>query len=299
MVAIDIYLNETTRHANLILPPATGLESEHYDLIFHVLAVRNSAKYSPPLFEIDENQRHDWQIYRELAQRLGSGERPYDPTHPLNQLDLASLLDFGLQNGPYGKDGLSLARLKDAVHGLDLGPLQERLPERLFTPDKRIDLIPEPMTADLDRVAQTFLTDAHNETEYDLSLIGRRQLRSNNSWMHNSERLMRGKARCTVLMNPADAAQRSLIDGQQVKVASKVGCINLPLELDEGMMTGVVSIPHGWGHNRPGIDLTVAGRHPGASINDLTDQNSLDQLTGNAALTGLKVNVKPAPPTIT
>jgi anaerobic selenocysteine-containing dehydrogenase len=294
MVAIDIYLNETTRHANIILPPATGLETAHYDLIFHVLAVRNSAKYSPPLYETAEDQRHDWQIYRALAQRLGAGERPYDPTHPLNQYEPETLLDLGLQMGPYGKEGLSMARLKEAVHGVDLGPLQERLPERLFTEDKRINLVPEPMTADLERVRQVFFNEAAGNNGYDLSLIGRRQLRSNNSWMHNAERLVRGKERCTVLMNPADAAQRNLVDGQQVQVKSRVGCIELPLELDEGMMAGVVSIPHGWGHGRSGVVLSVAAAHAGASINDLTDEALLDEMTGNAALIGVKVRVSTA-----
>jgi anaerobic selenocysteine-containing dehydrogenase len=291
MVAIDIYLNETTRHANMILPPTTGLETDHYDLIFHVLAVHNSAKYSPALYEAGAEQRHDWQIYRELARRLGSGDRPYDANHPMNQYDPAALLDFGLQMGPYGKDGLSMARLKEEVHGVDLGPMAERLPERLFTEDKRIELVPEMMTADLGRVQEVFFNGAAGHNGYDLTLIGRRQLRSNNSWMHNAERLVRGRERCTVLMNPADAAERNLADGQRVKVESAVGCVELPLEVDEGMMAGVVSIPHGWGHDRPGVALIVAGRHAGASINDLTDEGLVDELTGNAALIGVRIKV--------
>lgn len=294
MVAIDIYLNETTRHANLILPPATGLETAHYDILFHLLAVRNSAKYSPPLYEIAGDQRHDWQIYLALAQRLGAGEAPSDSGQPVNQYQPETLLDLGLQMGPYGQEGLSLARLKEAVHGVDLGPLQTRLPERLFTEDKRINLVPQPMAADLERVRRVFFNGTAGQNGYDLALIGRRQLRSNNSWMHNAERLVRGKERCTVLMNPADAAERNLVDGQQVRVESRVGGIELPLEVDAGMMTGVVSIPHGWGHGRDGVVMSIAAAHAGASLNDLTDEALLDQLTGNAALVGVRVRVEMA-----
>jgi anaerobic selenocysteine-containing dehydrogenase len=143
-------------------------------------------------------------------------------------------------------------------------------------------------------VRQVFFNEAAGNNGYDLSLIGRRQLRSNNSWMHNAERLVRGKERCTVLMNPADAAQRNLVDGQQVQVKSRVGCIELPLELDEGMMAGVVSIPHGWGHGCSHVKLSVAAAHAGASINDLTDEALLDEMTGNAALIGVKVRVSTA-----
>jgi anaerobic selenocysteine-containing dehydrogenase len=296
MVAIDIYINETTRHANIILPPTTGLETEQYDLIFHVLAVSNHAKYSPPLYRAAENQMHDWQIFRELARRLGSADRPYDSNHPLNQFDPAMLLDYGLQMGPYGKDGLSLAMLKEEVHGVDLGPLETRLPERLFTEDKRILLVPEPMVTDLKRVERVFLNRTANGkvgnfNGYDLSLIGRRQLRSNNSWMHNAKRLVRGKDRCTLLMNPRDAAERELENGQRVRVESAVGSIELPLEVDEGIMSGVVSVPHGWGHGRPGVEMAVAADHAGASLNDLTDEGLLDELTGNAALVGVRVKV--------
>jgi anaerobic selenocysteine-containing dehydrogenase len=223
---------------------------------------------------------------------MSSESRPYDPDQPLNQYEPARLIDFGLQMGPYGKDGLSLAQLKEAVHGVDLGAMISQLPERLFTDDKRITLVPEEMTADLERVKLVFFNGRVGQNGFDLSLIGRRQLRSNNSWMHNSARLMRGKGRCTVLMNPADAADRGLADGQVVMVESQVGCIELPLELDEGLMAGVVCIPHGWGHDRPGVSLSVAGRQAGVSINDLTDERALDEMTGNAALVGVGVTVK-------
>ena len=291
MLAIDIYLNETTRHAHLILPPTTGLETEHYDVLFHILAVRNTAKYSLPLYEPDADTRHDWQIYRALAERLATPDRPYDAAHPLNQMTPAMLLDFGLRTGPYGKDGLSLDTLRANPHGLDLGPLQPRLPGRLFTPDKRINLLPAPLVQDLQRVQAVFFEGAHQADGFDLTLIGRRDLRSNNSWMHNSRRLVRGKDRCTVLMHPDDATARGLADGQRVAVQSRVGCIELPLEVSEAMMPGVVSIPHGWGHDRRGMRLAVAQAHAGASLNDLTDETFLDELTGNAALSGVPVRV--------
>ncbi|MCW5849698.1 MAG: molybdopterin-dependent oxidoreductase [Anaerolineae bacterium] len=283
MLAIDIYLNETTRHAHLILPPTTGLETEHYDVLFHILAVRNTAKYSPPLYEPDTDTRHDWQIYRALAQRLATPERPYDTAHPLNQMTPAMILDFGLRTGPYGKDGLSLDTLRANPHGVDLGPLQPRLPDHLFTPDKRIDLLPALLVQDLQRARAAFFNGVTHTDGFNLTLIGRRDLRSNNSWMHNSRRLVRGKDRCTVLMHPDDAAARGLADGQRVAVQSRVGCIELPLEVSAAMLPGVVSIPHGWGHDRRGVRLAVAQEHAGASLNDLTDKTFLDELTGNTA----------------
>ncbi len=291
MLAIDIYLNETTRHAHLILPPTTGLETEHYDVFFHVLAVRNTAKYSPALYDPGPDARHDWQIYRALAERLATPERPYDAAHPLNQMTPAMILDFGLRTGPYGKGGLSLDTLRANPHGLDLGPLQPRLPERLFTADKRIDLLPAPLVSDLARMQAAFFDGAAPADGFDLTLIGRRDLRSNNSWMHNSRRLVRGADRCTVLMHPDDAAARGLADGQRVAVRSRVGCIELPLEVSADVMPGVVSIPHGWGHDRRGVRLAVAEAHTGASLNDLTDETLLDELTGNAALSGVRVRV--------
>jgi anaerobic selenocysteine-containing dehydrogenase len=295
MASIDIYHNETTRHAHHLLPPTTGLETEHYDLVFHVFAVRNSAKYSPALYPPADSARHDWQIFRALTQRLATEQRPYDPANPLNQMTPAMMVDFALRTGPYGRDGLSLEKLQAEPHGVDLGPLQPRFPERLFTPGKRIQLVPEPMVQDLTRVQQTFFNGRAPSNGRDLTLIGRRQLRSNNSWMHNSARLVRGKERCTLLMHPDDAAVRGLTDGQTVLVESNTGRIELPLELTGDIMPGVVSIPHGWGHDRPGVRLRVAQRHAGASLNDLTDETLLDDLTGNAALVGLPIQVHALP----
>ena len=309
MVAIDIYINETTRHANIILPPTTGLETEHYDLVFHVLAVRNTAKYSPPLLAPVENARHDWQIFQELRQRMTG--QPLPTRHsPQDKLDFFArmqpdqIVDLALRYGPYGahgfnqkklrqqgKQGLKLPNLKRQPHGVDLGPLQPILTQRLCTPNRRIQLAPELIVADLDRVRETWLNGSANGQT--LTLIGRRQLRSNNSWMHNSPRLVRGKDRCTLLMHPDDALARNLTDGLMVKVCSRTGEIQLPLAVTDTMMPGVVSIPHGWGHGREGVQLATAVKHPGASINDLTDEQQIDQLTGNAAFCGVPVWVEP------
>ncbi|MCW1969035.1 MAG: molybdopterin-dependent oxidoreductase [Anaerolineae bacterium] len=298
MVAIDIYINETTRHAHIILPPTAGLECEHYDIIFHVLAIHNSAKYSPPLFAAAPDQRHDWQIYQALVQALG-GSPVDEAMSSAKSMTPAQLLDLGLRYGPYGASGLSLDKLKAEPHGVDLGPLQPRLPERLFTPDKRIQLAPDLFLNDLARVQAVFKisevsepSEASKTSEgYDLMLIGRRHLRSNNSWMHNSERLVRGKDRCTVLMHPHDAATRGLHPQQTVTIKSRVGQVSLPLEISDDVMLGVGSVPHGWGHDRAGTRLQVAQRQAGVSINDLTDEVFLDDLTGNAAFSGVQVSV--------
>jgi anaerobic selenocysteine-containing dehydrogenase len=303
MVAIDFYLNETTRHAQLILPPTFALEREHYDLVFHVFGVRNTAKYSAPLFAPDPDARHDWQIYDALARRLEAARRPRLGAWLAGRLRGALgprlLLDLALRTGPYGcgfrpwRAGLNLARLERAVHGIDLGALGRCLPERLATKNRRIDLAPAPLLADLGRLAGR-LEALSSSSGDSLALIGRRDVRSNNSWMHNSRRLVKGPRRCTLLMHPADAAARGLADGMLVSVRSRVGSVQLPLEVSDQMMAGVVSLPHGWGHGRPGTRLEVAALHPGVSINDLTDELRLDSLSGNAAFNGTEVTVVPA-----
>ncbi|MFQ5527857.1 MAG: molybdopterin-dependent oxidoreductase, partial [Thermoanaerobaculia bacterium] len=249
-VAIDIYLNETTRHADIILPPTTGLECDHYDVVFHVLAIRNTAKFSPALFDPADDARHDWQIYRELARRLASEEHPFDESLPANQATPLQLLDFGLRAGPYGGEGLTLKTLAEAVHGIDLGPLEPCLPARLFTEDGLVHLAPEEITRDLARV-ETLLT-GDNGDGFDLVLIGRRHLRSNNSWMHNSERLVMGPELCTALLHPDDAAERGVESGQPVTIESRAGRIGIRAEVSDRIMPGVVSVPHGWGHDRDG-----------------------------------------------
>lgn len=305
-VAVDFYLNETTRHAQLVLPPTSPLERSHYDLVFHLLAVRNTANYSPALFEPGPDQRHDWQIlhgittrlsdlrgHRSLAQRLGDAA--------LGRLGPERVVDAGLRMGPYGlkargRDMLSLAALRRQPHGIDLGPLEPRLPGRL--PKGRIDLVPSPMLVDLTRMRAELVEGASEPLELEsgrrrtsLQLIGRRQLRTNNSWMHNVPTLMSGKPRCTLMMHPDDAAARSVEEGDHVCIESRVGRVVAPVTITTDVMPGVVSLPHGFGHGREGMRLQVAQAHAGVSINDLTDELRIDALSGNAALSGVAVTV--------
>jgi len=303
MASVDIYINETTRHAHIILPPTGSLEHENYAAIFHHLAVRNTVKYSPAVFAPADDTRHDWQIFLELETRLASRTPLEALWAQLRRgvrlgLGLDGMLDLAFRFGPYGTglfgDGLTLAKVKAAPHGIDLGPLQPALPGRLWTKNKRIALAPEMLTQDVPRL-QTWLQSqpmpsAANGT---LLLIGRRQLRSNNSWMHNSERLVRGKARCTLLVHPDDARQYGITSGQMVRVISRVGEIIAPAEVSDEVMPGVVSLPHGWGHDRPGVQLDVARRYPGVSINDITDEQLVDEVSGNAALSGVPVRLAP------
>ena len=297
MASIDCYINETTRHANIILPPTSSLERGHYDLAFHLLAVRNTTKFSPPLFEREADARHDWEILLELQSRMEDGVLARVKHSAMKQLGPERMLDLSLRFGPYGaklnpfRKGLTLGKVKKAVHGIDLGPLTPCLPGRLRTGDKHIELAPEVLVKDVDRVKAKFPERGLHETNGELLLIGRRQLRSNNSWMHNSERLVKGKPLCTILMNPVDAAHRELSNGQQVTVRSKIGSIVLPIEVTEEMMPGVVSIPHGWGHDRLGNLLEVAQQHAGQSINDLTDNQAVDTLCGTAAFSATAVTV--------
>ncbi|MFW8627700.1 molybdopterin-dependent oxidoreductase [Deinococcus sp. ME38] len=271
MVSIDPYLNETTRHAHVILPPAFGLEVPHYDVIFHHFAVRNTARYSQPVFPIRPDQRFDYQIFDGLVQRL-TGKALATPEQRLSA---------GLA---HGRSGLTLDDLKVNPHGVDLGPLQPCLPGRLLTATGELHLAPAPMLADLPRLRATL-----DQTPEPLVLIGRRQLRSNNSWMHNTPRLMRGPDRCTVQLNPADA--QGLEHGQTVLIRSRVGEITAPLEITDTVMPGVACLPHGFGHARSGIRLSTAARHAGASLNDLTDPTRIDALTGNAAVNGTPITV--------
>jgi anaerobic selenocysteine-containing dehydrogenase len=305
MASIDFYINETTRHAHIILPPSSSLERAHYDLAFHLLAVRNTTKFSPALFQPDGKTLDDWEILLELQTRMehqglfGRVKRNF-----IKQFFRPErILDLGLRFGPYGArlnpfaKGLTLRKLKEAEHGIDLGPLCSCLPGRLRTSDKRIELAPDVLVKDLERVKAKLHDNASlfgvaPSGRGDLLLIGRRQLRSNNSWMHNSQRLVRSKPQCTILMHPTDAAQRDLTAGQKVSVQSGVGSIVVPIEVSEEIMPGVVSIPHGWGHDRLGIQLEVAQQHAGESINDVTDDLTIDALCGTAAFNGTWVAVE-------
>ena len=289
MVSVDIFINETTRHANIILPPTTGLEVAHYDLAFYNLSVRNAAKYSEPLFEKDNNQRHDWEIFEEIKNRLMSTEGAEIPTPKNPEEKLAMAMQFG----PYGKDGLTLQKLKDNPHGEDLGALRPCLKEKLLTENQLINVIPDLLLNDLERVGLNFqklLKDVKN-IEFDLQLIGRRHLRSNNSWMHNSERLVKGRERCTLMIHPETAANRGIVNLEKVQIESRVGKVEIAVEITDEIMPNVVSIPHGFGHARKGVQLDIATTHAGVSLNDLTDDLLIDELTGNSAFSGVPVRI--------
>jgi anaerobic selenocysteine-containing dehydrogenase len=298
MVAIDFYLNETTRHADFILPPTSALEHDHYDLVFNLLAVRNVARYSPSIFDPPADSRHDWQILDELRRRLDGGSVVARCKRWLSaRLGPRRLLDLGLRMGPYGTGfrpfggGLDLSSLEAAPHGIDLGPLEPCLPARLMTADRRILMAPAPFVDDVKRLRHGLDTGGNDQR---LLLIGRRNQRSNNSWMHNVPRLMKGRERCTLLVHPDDARRLEIESGDRVVVTSKTGRIVVPVQLSDEVMPGVVSLPHGWGHTRPGTRLGCAHEQPGASANDLTDDRVVDSSCGNAVLNGVPVRVEPA-----
>ena len=281
-VALDIYLNETTQYADIILPTATGLEVSHYDITFNLLSVRNTAKYSPALFPKAEGAKYDWEIFQELAHRMSGEEGELKLSPPEEKLDL------GLKFGPYK---LSLQQLKDHPSGIDLGDLKPVLPERLIHENKKIQLTPTLFVDDLRRVRKA-LIDAPNEADFPFMLIGRRHLRDNNSWLHNSEKLMKGHNRCTLMMHPNDAKALSINEKDIVKITSRVGSVEVVAEITEQMMPGVMSMPHGYGHARKGVKMQVAQQHAGVSVNDLTDELVLDDLTGNAAFSNVRVRVE-------
>jgi anaerobic selenocysteine-containing dehydrogenase len=302
-VAIDMYVTETSRHADVILPPVSTLERSDIDIVMPLVSVRNHIRYSPAAVPKPKDGREDWQILTALTSRLGRGvgrraeaavaRLPRAFTTPERMIEL------GVALGPHGilrrgpLKGLTVAKIKRAKHGIDLGPLEPRLPRALDTADKRVQLAPPVLVEEAAKLAEHAREreDALSDG-YDLTLIGRRQLRSNNSWMHNSARLMKGADRCTALLHPDDAAARGLADGQRVRVSSRIGTIELPVEITDEMRPGVVSIPHGFGHGRPGVGWTVAAAHAGASVNDLTDPALVDTLTGNAAFNATPVRIE-------
>jgi anaerobic selenocysteine-containing dehydrogenase len=325
MVSVDLYLNETTRHADVILPPPSQLERSHYDLLLLQFAVRNVANYSPPVLQRHPDQPDEWEILARLA-LIALGGDPHgeisgiddaavesviassvrsawspvhgrDPQELLSQLTASGrrgpdrLLDAMLRTGPYGDGfgarpgGLTLDALLDNPHGIDLGPLSPRLPEVLRTPTGRIELAPDLFVADLDRLATI---EAPGEG---LVLIGRRHLRSNNSWMHNIDVLVKGADRCTLLMHPADAAARQLSPGERVCVTTDRAEVQVVVEFTEDISRGVVSLPHGWGHDQSGTHMAVAARRPGVNSNLLSPLGVLDPLSGTSVLNGIPVNV--------
>ena len=287
MVSLDPYINETTRHAHLILPPTSPLEHDHYDIAFHINAIRNTARYNAAVFSPAADKLHDWEIFTALGDRVarGLGEEPKTDKAP------DALIDAGLQFGPYGGDTehkLSLQTLKDNPSGVDLGPLKPMLPERLHTVDKRISCAVPEALGDLARLAQEFSKPRNAD---DLRLIGRRHVRSNNSWMHNYRRLVKGRARDQLLVHPRDLKTRALEDGDEVELRSAAGAITVTVLASEEVMPGVVSLPHGFGHHRPGARLSIARDHAGVSCNDVTDAAYLDELSGNAAVNGVPVTL--------
>ena len=302
-VAHDIYINETTRHADLILPSPSGLETDHYDFVFLALAVRNVSKYSPQIFAPAAGSMYDWQIMKELALRLmpkptgiAGRLRTGIQKRILRWLTPDRMLDLGLKIGPYGifRKGLSLKRLKANPNGIDLGELQPVLPAGLRTTDKKIDAAPQVYVSHLKQtvIPQLKVATESQPKANEFSLIGRRHLRSNNSWMHNSKRLVKGADRCTLMMHSNDAQTLNLVDGAPVAISSSVGSVKAPLEITDEIMPGVVSLPHGYGHHRPKTKLSVATEHAGVSINDLTDDKIVDNLTGNAAFSAQTVRIE-------
>jgi anaerobic selenocysteine-containing dehydrogenase len=288
MVSVDLYINETTRYADLILPSTSALENDHYDTTFNMFAVRNVSRFNRAILPKPEGALHDWEIFVGLAKAFAAKTgKELKPT-----IAPAQMIDRGLRMGQYGdasEQKLSLATLFDHPHGVDLGALKANLASRLKTDNQRIQAAPSAILSDLARFA-TLQAPAADE----LLMIGRRHVRSNNSWMHNYHRLVKGKPRHQLLMNPQDLASRGLSDGQRVRVSSRVGVIEVEVLGSPDMMKGVVSLPHGWGHARPGVQMTIASGQPGSSANDLTDECQLDELSGNAALNGVPVTVAAA-----
>ncbi|WP_244246907.1 molybdopterin-dependent oxidoreductase [Nocardioides euryhalodurans] len=287
MAAVDIYLNETTRHADVILPPTTALERDHYDIVFHGLAVRNTARFTPAVFEKPRGARHDWEIYRDLALRISQRLDRRPPLRARLAQRAALTMSPTFIIGMLLRRGrrTTITELRRHPEGVDLGPLRPTLPDRLMTPDKRIDLAPAVVLADLDRLRATTANP-----EDGLVLIGRRHQRDNNSWLHNVPRLTRGRPRHHLLMHPDDLADRGLEPGSTVTVTSRVGSVDVEVAASTDMMRGVVSLPHGYGHGLPGTRMSGAAGVPGVSVNDLTDPGRLD-LSGNAALNGVPVTV--------
>jgi len=301
LVAVDMYVTETTRHANVILPPLSHLERSDVDLVFGALSVRNQVRYNPAAVP-GADGKTDWEIMMGLAARVGRGRQGAVANALMRvlgpRITPERVADLALRIGPYGAlhgGRLTLARVRRAPHGIDLGPLEPNLVKLLRGKDRRVQLAPPVMLAEVAHLKELRAERERARSEgYDLTLIGRRSLRSNNSWMHNSRRLMKGADRCTALIHPEEAARRGLSAGQSVRVASAGGSIVVPLEVSDELRPGVVSVPHGFGHGQPGIGWRIAASHPGASVNDITDASIVDRLTGNAAFNDVPVRLEAA-----
>jgi len=318
MVSVDIYLNETSRHADVVLPGTSPLEDMHYDVAFTQLSHRNHARYSAPVFPRTNGQPDEWEVLLRLiaiVQGKGAGVAPQKVDDELLAEDLRRtagpnadaifnavahltgverLLDLGLRSGPYGDqfgakpDGLNLEKLKSAEGGIDLGPLVPRVPEVLRTPSGKIELAPPMLIEDLKRP----LADLQRPAP-ELVIVGRRQLHSNNSWMHNLPVLAKGAAQCTALVNPADAKRLGVEDGGKARIGQGNRMVEVEVEFSDEMMPGVISLPHGWGHDQAGSRMDVAAANPGANINQLMDEDRRDPLSGNAVLSGVEVQMEP------
>lgn len=329
MVSVDLYVNETTRHADVILPAPSPIEKLHYDLALYGFAVRNVANYSPPSLPRPEGMPDEWETLLRLA-LIAGGQGPNgdidaldafvaaqtvqrqvgdprsavhgrDPQELLAQLagrrGPERILDAMLRGGPYGDaygqrpGGLRLATLEAHPHGIDLGPLRPQLPQAIRTPSGKIELAPEALLAGLPALEAALAEPANGG----LLLVGRRHLRSNNSWMHNLPVLARGPERCTLQVHPADAERLGLADGGRARVTSRTGQVQAPVEVTDRVMPGVVSLPHGWGHDVEGTRLRVAAERPGVNSNVLADEELLEPLSGTAVLNGIPVEVAPVP----
>ena len=314
MVSVDIYCNETSRHADVILPPPSSLEKPHYDLGLLPLAIRNVANYSPAVLDKDDGQPAEWEILAQLAaifDGTGRSAEQIDDDQIAKMADSAGkdatgpfagwetdaivaamgarrgperILDLMLRTGPYQ---ISLDDLIAQPHGIDFGPLEPRLPDALRTKSGMVELAPAPLVTDLDRLESEMVRLAAGG----LVLVGRRHVRSNNSWMGNVEVLIKGRERCTLQMHPDDAAACGATNGDEVIVRSRVGQVVAPVEITDGIRPGVVSLPHGWGHDLPGVRLSVAKTRPGVSSNLLADETDFDPISGTATLNGIPVEV--------
>lgn len=327
MVSIDIYVNETTRHADVILPVPTALYKSHYDVALYALQIRSVANYSPPVFEVPAGMLDEWQVILavtgivlgqgahadldaldDIAALLlvqsavgveGSPIEGRDPDEIMQALaprrGPERLLDLMLRTGPYGDgfgenpDGVTLATLEANPHGVDFGALEPRVPVVVSTESAMVELAPAEIVADVARLEASLDRPGNG-----FVLVGRRHLRSNNSWMHNLNVLVKGKERCTLQIHPDDAATVGVAHGGRAEVASRVGKVTVPVEVTDGIMPGVVSIPHGWGHDLEGIRMSVAAANAGVNSNLLTDEDQIDPLSGNAVLNGIPVTVAPA-----
>jgi anaerobic selenocysteine-containing dehydrogenase len=328
MVSVDIYLNETTRHADVILPSPSALEKNHFDVGLYTYAVRNVGNYSEPVLQKDPSQPDEWEIILKLGgilQGLGATcdvsvlddnmvsamvtSAVANSSSPISGRDAdeifselskdgrrgtARILDFMLHTGPYGAafganpHGLSLDVMLANPHGVDMGPLEPRFPEALRTPTGKIEIAPQPLLDDMKRLHALLISPS----QHDMVLVGRRELKSNNSWMHNINVLTKGSLSCTAHVHPDDAQRFGITDGATIRISSRVGEIEIPAEVTDAVRPGVVSVPHGWGHGVPGTQMAVAAAKAGVNSNILTDDKEIDPLSGNAVLNAIPVTLQ-------